>query len=147
MVSPPTPSVRRAWIALAWLAATLAGLLAAVWAVAWALEGGPVPSTATVAEATHMAFPEGTEVVEADLAQMQSPTPGSRAEVTVDIPSEAFGDFLDANAMEAPLLAGTTPAGWASGIIPAGCGHESCWAATIIVKDEAVTVTLHVTLI
>jgi hypothetical protein len=147
MVSPPTPTVRRALVAAVWLAVVLAGLIGAVWGVAWALEGGPQPSVATVAEATRLEFPEGTDVVESDLSQMQSPTPGDRAEVTVDIPSDAFGDFLDANAMEAPLLAGTTPTGAASGIIPAGCGAEACWAATIVVTDEAVTVDLTVTLI
>lgn len=147
MVSPPTPTVRRAWIAAAWLAVTLAGLIGAVWAVGWALETGPAPSVATVEAATRLTYPEGTRVVEADLSEMQTPTPGDRAEVTVAIPADAFGDFLDANGMDAPLLAGTTPAGDVSGIIPAGCGTDACWAATIIVGDDEVTVTLHVTLI
>ena len=147
MVSPPAPTVRRALIAAVWLAVVLAGLLAAVWGVAWALKGGPQPGLDTVAEATHLTFPEGTEVVDSDLSQMQSPTPGSRAEITVDIPSADFSDFLDANAMETPLLAGTTPAGTASGIIPAGCGPESCWSASIIVTDDTITVDLQITLI
>ncbi|SDD01672.1 hypothetical protein [Glycomyces harbinensis] len=147
MVSPPAPTVRRALIAAVWLAVVLAGLLAAVWGVGWALQGGPQPSVATVAQATHLAFPDGTDVVDADLSQMQSPTPGDRAEVTVDIPSEAFGDFLDDNDMDAPLIAGTTPAGTASGIIPSGCGTDACWAATIVVTDDAVQVDLAVTLL
>jgi len=147
MVSPPTPTVRRALIAAAWLAAVFAGLIGAVWAVAWALEGGAQPSTASVAQATHLAFPDGTVVVDADLAGLESPTPGDRAEVTVDLPADAFGDFIDANAMEAPLLAGTTPAGNASGIIPAGCTDEVCYAATIVVTDDTVTVRLDITLL
>jgi hypothetical protein len=147
MVPPPAPTVRRALVAAVWLAVVLAGLLAAVWGVAWALRGGPQPGLGTVAAATHLDFPDGTDVVDADLSQMETPAPGDRAEVTVDIPSEAFDDFLEANAMDAPLLAGTTPAGAASGIIPAGCGPEACWAATIVVTDDAVTVDLAVTLL
>ncbi|THV26241.1 hypothetical protein [Glycomyces paridis] len=147
MVSPPIPTVRRAWFAALWLAVVLAGLIGAVWAVAWALEGGPQPSTATVAEATRLDFPEGTEVLEADLSQMETPMPGDRAEVTVAVPAAAFGEFLEANGMEAPLLAGATPAGNASGIIPAACGDDACYTATIVVTDEQVTVDLAVTLL
>ena len=147
MVSPPAPTVRRALFAAVWLAVVLAGLLAAVWGVGWALQGGSQPGLGTVAEATHLDFPDGTDVVDADLSQVELPNPGDRAEVTVDIPSEAFGDFLDANGMETPLIAGTTPAGTAAGVIPAGCGPESCWAATIVVTDDAVTVDLAVTLL
>ncbi|MCD0445140.1 hypothetical protein LO763_16100 [Glycomyces sp. A-F 0318] len=147
MVSPPAPTVRRALIAAVWLAVVLAGLLAAVWGVAWALQGGPQPGIGTVAEATRLDFPDGTDVLDADLAQMQPPTPGDRAEISVEIPAEAFGEFIDANGMDAPLLAGATPAGNASGIIPAGCGPESCWSATIVVTDDAVTVDLAVTLL
>jgi len=147
MVSPPAPTVRRALIAAVWLTVVLAGLIGAVWAVGWALEGGPQPSISTVEEATHLDFPGAATVLESDLSQMQSPTPGARAELTVDIPADDFDDFLSANDMDAPLIAGTTPAGTASGIIPADCGPESCWAATIVVKDASVTVTLNVTLI
>lgn len=147
MKPPPPPTVRRALIAAVWLAVVFGGLLAAVWGVAWALEGGPQPSTDTVAQATHLSFPDGTDVVESDLSAMQSPTPGDRAEATVDIPSDAFDDFIADNAMEAPLLAGTTPSGSATGIIPAACTDEICYSANIIVQEDTVTVELDVTLI
>ncbi|MFC3494801.1 hypothetical protein [Glycomyces rhizosphaerae] len=147
MKPPPTPTVRRAIIAAVWLTVVFGGLLAAVWGVAWALKGGPQPSVETVAQATHLAFPEGTDVVESDLSAMQSPTPGARAEVTVDIPSDEFDDFIADNAMEAPLLAGTTPSGSATGIIPAACNDEVCYSATIVVEKDAVTVNLDVTLL
>lgn len=147
MVSPPASTRRRALIVVACLALVLAGILAAVWGAVRALGGGPPPGLGTVAEATRLDFPDGTVVVDADLSQMQSPTPGDHAEVTVDIPSAAFDDFLAANGMEAPLLAGTTPTGDASGIIPAACGPEACWAATFVVTDDAVTVDLAVTLL
>ncbi|MEU5153564.1 hypothetical protein [Glycomyces sp. NPDC021274] len=147
MKPPPQPTVRRALIAAVWLACVFAGLLAAVWAVGWAMEGGPQPSLATVASATRLEFPDGTEVTESDLSQMESPTPGDRAEVTVEIPSDAFDDFIADNAMDAPLLAGTTPNGTATGTIPAACTDEICYSAGIIVDDDAVTVQLVVTLI
>jgi hypothetical protein len=147
MQPQPQPTVRRALIAAVWLAGVAAGLLAAVWGVAWALEGGPQPSLATVQSATHLDFPEDTEVTDADLTAMESPTPGDRAEVTVEIPSDDFDDFLAGNGMDAPLLAGTSPGGTATGVIPAGCDDEICWAATIIVEHDAVTVELDVTLI
>ncbi|MQM23999.1 hypothetical protein [Glycomyces albidus] len=147
MVSPPTPTVRRALFASVWLAVVLAGLLSAVWAVAWALEGGPQPSADAVEQAVHLDLPEGTDVLDADLSQTQSPTPGDRAEAKVSVPADAFGEFLDANGMDAPLLAGVTPAGTASGVIPAGCTDEVCYSATIVVTDEAVEVNLTVTLL
>jgi len=147
MKPPPQPTVRRAMIAAAWLVCVFAGLLAAVWGVAWALEGGPQPSIATVAQATHLSYPEGTEVAEADLTQMDSPTPGDRAEVTVEIPSADFDDFLADNAMGAPLVAGVSPGGTATGTIPASCTAEICYAANIVVESDAVTVELTVTLI
>lgn len=147
MVSPPTPTGRRAMVAAVWLTATLAGLLGAVGAVGWALNGGPQPSAASVGQATHLSFPDGTDVLDAGLAQLESPTPGDRAEVTVDIPADAFAEFLDANTMDAPLLAGTTPAGTASGIIPAACTDEVCYSATIVISDDTVTVSLTVTLL
>ncbi|MDN3242782.1 hypothetical protein [Glycomyces tritici] len=147
MKPPPQPTVRRALIAAVWLACVAVGLLAAVWAVGWAVEGGPQPSVATVASATRLDFPEGTEVTESDLSQMESPGPGDRAEVTVEIPSDAFDDFIADNAMEAPLLAGRTPNGSTTGIIPAACTDEICYAANIIVQEDAVTVQLDVTLI
>jgi hypothetical protein len=147
MKPPPQPTVRRAIIAAVWLACVFGGLLAAVWGIAWALEGGPQPSIATVAQATHLSYPEGTDVADADLTQMESPTPGDRAEVTVEIPSEDFDDFIADNAMEAPLVAGISPSGTATGTIPAGCTAEICYAANIVVEDDAVTVELKVTLI
>lgn len=147
MKPPPTPTVRRAIIAAVWLAAVFGGLLAAVWGIGWALKGGPQPSVETVAQATHLDFPDGTEVVESDLSAMQSPTPGARAKATVDIPSDEFDDFIADNAMEAPLLAGTTPSGSATGIIPAACNDEVCYSATIVVEKDAVTVNLEVTLL
>jgi len=147
MKPPPTPTVRRALIAAVWLTVVFGGMIAAVWAVGWSLEGGPQPSAESVAQATHVSFPEGTDVLESDLTQMQTPTPGDRAEITVDIPSKAFDDFIADNAMEAPLLAGTTPNGSASGIIPAGCNAEVCYSATIVVNDDAVNVQLTVTLL
>lgn len=147
MVSPPPPTGRRAAVAAVWLATTLAGLIGAAWAVGWALDGGAQPSPEDVAQAVHLEFPEGTEVLDADLTQAQPPTPGSRAEATVEVPAAAFGDFLEANGMEPPLLAGITPAGTASGIIPAGCTDEVCYSADIVVTDEDVTVTVRVTLL
>ncbi len=78
---------------------------------------------------------------------MHTPTPGSRGEATVDIPADEFGSFIADNAMEAPLLSGTTPAGTATGIIPAGCTDQVCYSATIIVDDQTVTVELLVTLL
>ena len=147
MKPPPQPTVRRALIAAVWLACVFAGLLAAVWGVGWALEGGPQPGLASVASSTHLVFPEDTEVTDADLSQMESPTPGDRAEVTVEIPSEEFDDFIADNGMEAPLLAGTTPNGDAMGIIPAGCGEAACYAASIVVREDVVIVELDVTLI
>jgi hypothetical protein len=147
MRPPPKPTVGRALIAGAWLLAVFGGLLAAVWGIGWALDGGPQPSAASVAEATHLAYPEGTDVLESDLSAMQSPTPGDRAEVTVAIPADAFDDFIADNAMAAPLLAGTTPGGDASGIIPAGCTDAVCYAASILIDEDTVTVELEVTLI
>ncbi len=147
MVSPPTPTVRRALYASGWLLVVLAGLLAAVWGVAWALEGGPQPSADAVEQAVHLDLPEGTDVIDADLSQTQSPTPGDRAEATVSVPSDVFGEFIDANGMDAPLLAGLTPAGTASGVIPAGCTDEVCYSATIVVTEDAVEVNLTVTLL
>lgn len=147
MVSPPAPTVRRALSAAAWLLVVLAGLIAAVWGVAWALEGGPQPSADAVEEAVHLDLPEGTEVVDADLSQAQPPMPGDRAEATVRIESDEFGAFIADNGMDAPLLAGVTPAGTASGVIPAGCTDEVCYSATIVVTDDAVEVDLTVTLL
>ncbi|WP_035699668.1 hypothetical protein, partial [Glycomyces tenuis] len=115
--------------------------------IGWALSGSAPPSLSTVAEATHLEYPSGTDVVEADLSQMHTPTPGSRGEATVDIPADEFGSFIADNAMEAPLLSGTTPAGTATGIIPAGCTDQVCYSATIIVDDQTVTVELLVTLL
>ncbi|GAB3658608.1 hypothetical protein [Glycomyces tarimensis] len=147
MVSPPPAAKRRALVAAVWLTVTFAGLIAAVWAVGWAVSGGPAPSLATVTEATHLAYPDGTDVVDADLADMHTPTPGSRGEATVAIPADAFGEFIADNGMAAPLVAGATPAGAATGIIPAGCTHQVCYAAAIIVDDDTVTVDLRVTLL
>ncbi|WP_112136259.1 hypothetical protein [Glycomyces dulcitolivorans] len=147
MVSPPIPTVRRGLFAAAWLLVVLAGLIGAVWGVAWALEGGPQPSANAVEQAVHIELPEGTEVLDADLTQAQPPTPGDRAEATVSVPAESFGEFIDANGMDAPLVAGVTPAGTASGVIPAGCTDEVCYSATIVVTDEAVEVNLTVTLL
>ncbi|MFB9662663.1 hypothetical protein ACFQS3_22895 [Glycomyces mayteni] len=147
MVSPPAPTVRRALHAAVWLLVVLAGLIAAVWGVAWALEGGPQPSADAVEQAVHLDLPEGTEVVDADLSQAQPPMPGDRAEATVRIAPESFGAFIADNGMDAPLLAGVTPAGTASGIIPAGCTEEVCYSATIVVTDDAVEVALTVTLL
>jgi hypothetical protein len=147
MKPPPTPTVRRAIIAAVWLLAVFGGLIAAVWGVGWALEGGPQPSPETVAQATHLDLPEGTEVVESDLSAMQSPTPGDQAKATLDIPSDEFDDFIADNAMEAPLLAGMTPSGSATGVIPAACNAEVCYTASIVVEQDAVTVDLEVTLL
>lgn len=147
MVSPPPVGARRALIAATWLAVAFAGLIASVWAIAWALEGTDPPSLDTVAEATHLEYPASTEVVEADLTGMHTPTPGARGEASVQIPAADFGAFISGNDMEAPLLSGTTPAGAATGIIPAGCTIEVCYSATIIVDDDTVTVDLAVTLL
>jgi hypothetical protein len=147
MVSPPTPTGRRALFALVWLAAALAGLIGAVWAVGWAVQGGPQPSAASVGQAVHLEFPDGTDVVDADLAQMSSPNPGDRAEVTVDIPADDFAAFLDANAMATPLVAGLSPAGTATGTIPAGCTADVCYAASLVIDEDTVTVDLTVTLL
>ncbi|GAA1690790.1 hypothetical protein GCM10009830_43130 [Glycomyces endophyticus] len=147
MVSPPTPTARRALAAAAWLLVVLAGLIAAVWGVAWAIEGGPQPTADAVEQAVHIDLPEGTDVIDADLTQTQPPTPGDRAEATLRVPADAFGEFIDANGMDAPLVAGVTPAGTASGVIPAGCTDEVCYSATIVVTDDAVEVTLTVTLL
>jgi hypothetical protein len=131
-------------IAAIWLTVTLAGLIAAVGAIGWALQGGPQPSADSVGQATVLAFPDGTD---ADLSELETPLPGDRAEATVDIPADAFGDFLDANAMDPPLLTGTTPAGTASGIIPATCTTDVCYAATIVITEDTVTVRLTATLL
>jgi hypothetical protein len=147
MVSPPTPTGRRALIALVWLAAALAGLIGAVWAVGWAVQGGPQPSAASVGQAVHLEFPDGTDVVDADLAQMSSPNPGDRADVTVEIPADDFAAFLDANAMATPLVAGLSPAGTATGTIPAGCTADVCYAASLVIDEDTVTVDLTVTLL
>lgn len=147
MVSPPTPTVRRALVAAVWLIATFAGLIAAVWAIGWALDGGTQPSTASVSQAVHLDFPDGTEILDADLTEVQTPAPGARAEVTADIPADAFADFLDANGMDAPLPTGTTPAGTVSAIIPAGCTPEVCYGATVVIAEDHVTVRLTVTLL
>ncbi|WP_100444343.1 hypothetical protein [Glycomyces xiaoerkulensis] len=147
MVSPPPTSGRRAAIAAVWLTATFAGLVGAVWAVGWALSGGSTPSLTTVAGATHLRYPDSTEVVEADLAELHTPTTGARAEVTVAVPTADFGAFIADNDMDAPLLSGTTPAGAATGIIPGGCTREVCYAATFIVDDDTVTVELHLTVL
>jgi hypothetical protein len=147
MASPPPPSKRRALIAAIWLTAAFCGLIAAVWAVGRALSGTAPPDLTTVAEATHLEYPEGTEVVEADLSQMHTPAPGSRGEATLDIPADEFGSFIADNAMDAPLLSGTTPAGAATGIIPAGCTDQVCYSGTLIIEDETVTVELLVTLL
>jgi hypothetical protein len=147
MVSPPTPTGRRALFALVWLAAAFAGLITAVWAIGWAVQGGPQPSAASVGQAVHLEFPAGTDVVDADLAQMSSPNPGDRAEVTVDIPADDFGAFLDANAMAPPLVAGVSPAGTATGTIPASCTAEVCYAASLVIGEDTVTVDLTVTLL
>jgi hypothetical protein len=147
MKPPPQPTVRRALIAAVWLVCVFGGLIGAVWGVGWALEGGPQPDIATVESATHLTYPDDSEVTESDLSQMESPTPGDRAEVTVEIPADDFDDFLADNAMEAPLLAGTAPNGTATGTIPAGCTDRICYAASIIVEADTVTVILNVTLI
>jgi hypothetical protein len=147
MVSPPTPTVRRALVAAVWLTVTFAGLIAGVWAIGWAIDGGTRPSAASVSEAVHLDFPDGTEIVDADLTEVQTPAPGARAEVTADIPADAFAGFLDANAMDAPLPTGVTPAGTTSGIIPAGCTSEVCYSATIVITEDTVTVRLTVTLL
>lgn len=147
MVSPPPATPRRALIAAVWLTLTFGGLIAAVWAVGWALSGSTPPSLTSVAEATHLTYPAGTEVVEADLTDTHTPTPGSRAEATLDIPAAEFGSFIADNGMDAPLISGTTPAGVATGIIPAGCTDQVCYAATILVEDDTVTVDLRVTLL
>lgn len=147
MVSPPTPTGRRALAAAAWLTAALAGLIGAVWAIGWALQGGPEPSADSVGQAVHLAFPDGTDVIASDLTAMTTPAPGDRAEVTVAIPADGFAEFLDANAMAAPLLTGTTPAGTASGIIPADCTDKVCYAATIVIDDDEITVRLDITLL
>lgn len=147
MVSPPPATGRRALIAAAWLTVTFGGLIAAVWAVGWALEGTAAPSLSTVAEATRLDYPEGADVIEADLSEMHTPTSGSRGETTVTIPAADFGAFLAANGMDAPLLTGSTPAGTATGIIPAGCTDQVCYSGTIVVDDATVTVDLTVTLL
>ncbi|HEU5127245.1 MAG TPA: hypothetical protein VFU12_04585 [Glycomyces sp.] len=147
MVSPPAATPRRALIAAVWLTVAFAGLIAAVWAVGWAFSGTAAPSLDSVAEATHLAYPDSTDVVDADLAEMHTPTPGSRGEATVDIPAADFGAFIADNGMDAPLLSGATPAGAATGIIPAGCTDQVCYAATILVEDDTVTVDLRVTLL
>lgn len=147
MISPPAPTVRRALVGFAFLAVVLAGVLTAVWGFTWALGAGPQPSTAAVEQAVHLDFPEGTEVLDADLSQTDPPLPGARGDATVRIPSDAFGEFLDANGMDAPLIDGLTPAGTASGTIPAGCTDEVCYSATILVDDDAVDVRVTVTLL
>ncbi len=147
MVSPPPATPRRALIAAIWLALALGGLITAVWAVGRALSGTPAPSLSSVAEATHLSYPADTDVVEADLTEMHTPTPGSRGEATVDIPAADFGAFIADNGMDAPLISGTTPAGVATGIIPAGCTDQVCYAATILVEEDTVTVDLRVTLL
>jgi hypothetical protein len=147
MVSPPTPTVRRALVAAVWLTVTFAGLIAAVGAIGWAVDGGTQPSAASVSEAVHLDFPDGTEILDADLTEVRTPAPGARAEVTADIPADQFAAFLDANAMDAPLPTGTTPAGTLSAIIPAGCTAEACYSATAVIAEDHVTVRLTVTLL
>ncbi|MEU6859999.1 hypothetical protein AB0B28_14140 [Glycomyces sp. NPDC046736] len=147
MASPPAPTVRRALIGAACLLAVAAGLLGAVWAIGWALQGGPQPSVETVASATRLDLPQGTDIVDADLTQMETPTPGDRAEVTLDLPAEAFADFIADNGFDAPLVAGTTPTGYASGIIPAGCDSDICWSGTLVVAEDTITVRLQITLL
>ncbi|GAB3233899.1 hypothetical protein GCM10027447_30620 [Glycomyces halotolerans] len=147
MVSPPPTGKRRAAAAAAWLAVTFCGLVGAVWAVGWALGGGSAPSLATLEQATRLTYPGGTDVIDADLAETAAPTPGSAAEATVAIPEAEFGAFIAGNDMAPPLLSGTTPAGHATGIIPAGCTSEVCYTATFIVTDDAVTVELRVRLL
>lgn len=147
MVSPPPATGRRALIAATWLTLTFAGLITAVWAVGWALSGTDAPSLTTVAEATRLDYPEGTDVVDADLTEMHTPTPGARAKATLDMAADAFGAFITDNDMEAPLLTGTSPAGTATGIIPAGCNEEICYSATLVIDEDTVTVNLTVTLL
>lgn len=145
MQPAPQPTVRRALIAAAWLACLAAGIVTAVWAVGWSLRGGPQPSIATLESATHLAFPADSEVIESDLSQLHSPTPGDQVEATVEIPSGSFDDFLADNAMGAPLPAGMSPGGAATGTIPPACTEEICYSANIIVEEDAVTVMLTVT--
>ena len=147
MVQPPPATPRRAFIAAAWLLLTLAGLITAVWFVGWALSGGDEPSLDTVEEATHLHYPDGTDVVDADLSEMHVPRPGARADVTVDIPADAFGDFIADNDMTAPLLSGTAPAGQATGVLPPGCTDDVCYAGSILVSGDTVTAQLRVTLL
>ncbi|MCH7231508.1 hypothetical protein L0U85_11695 [Glycomyces sp. L485] len=147
MTTPPEATGRRAITAAVWLAVALTGLITAAWAVGWALSGGSPPSLATVAEATHLHYPDSTDVLDADLAELHTPTPGSRGEATVEVPAGDFGDFIAGNDMDAPLVSGTTPTGAATGIIPSGCTTEICYSATLIVDDDAVTVDLRITLI
>jgi hypothetical protein len=147
MRTPPTPTLRRALVGSAWLVAVLAGVLAAMWGFTWALEGGPQPSADAVEQAVHLEFPEGTDVLDADLSQTDPPVPGARAEATIRVPLDVFGEFLDANGMDAPLIDGLTPAGTARGVIPAGCTDEVCYSATILVTEDAVDVTVTVTLL
>ena len=147
MVSSPPAGARRALIAAIWLLCAFAGLVGAVWAIGWALEGSKPPSLETVTEATRLHYPDSADIVEADLSEMHTPTPGSRGEVSVAVPTADFGDFIGGNDMAAPLLAGTTPAGAATGIIPAGCTDEVCYSATFVVDDGTVTVDLAVTLL
>lgn len=147
MVSPPPIGRRRAVIAAIWLLCAFTGLIGAVWAVGWALQGSAAPSLDTVAAATHLHYPDSTEVVEADLSEMHTPTAGSRGEVSVAVPADDFGDFISGNDMDAPLPSGTTPAGNPAGIIPAGCTLEVCYAAVFIVEGDTVTVDLDITLL
>ena len=134
MVSPPPATPRRALIAAIWLALALGGLITAVWAVGRALSATPAPTLSS-------------DVVEADLTEMHTPTPGPRGVATVDSPAADFGAFIADNGMDAPLISGTTPAGVATGIIPAGCTDQVCYAATILVEEDTVTVDLRVTLL
>ncbi|GAB4003288.1 hypothetical protein GCM10029992_44360 [Glycomyces albus] len=66
--------------------------------------------------------------------------------MTVAVPVDDFGDFIDGNGMEAPLPSGTTPAGDAHGVIPAGCTEAVCYSGAFVVEGETVTVDLALTL-
>ncbi|THV33423.1 hypothetical protein [Glycomyces buryatensis] len=147
MVLPAPVARRRAlWAALC-LLATFAGLIGAVAALAWALEDDNTPDLQTITEATHLTYPDSTDVVEADIAALHAPAPGASAEVTVDIPADDFGTFIADNGMDPPLVSGTTPAGTASGLLASDCTDEVCYSGTVILDEETVTVRLRITLI
>lgn len=142
-VSSPPIGARR----LFWPVCAIAVAVGAVGVIGPALRDSAAPSLETVRAVTGLHYPVSTEVVEADLTDLRTPAPGAVGEVTVAVPAEDFGDFVDGNDMEAPVPSGAAPTGEAVGIIPSGCGERVCYSGGFVVEDGTVTIDLTVALL